>query len=514
MIFCLHFSNSLDQDQIETIRSSIDKTTFGKFEFSHNSDGEFHTACVFVDAVVEFPKEYFQRLSIQLTDPNMAIIYSDVIWISRQNEVPKLSLLPDWSPERFLAIDYLGPVLVVVQSRINSDLDFSSAVRSQIVLAAMSTDSRIARINDLHYLQISDQQYEDSKTRTEEITRFLAANRPGAKVVASREQLQKIEYSNSVASSVSIVIPTRGTYLDATKAPMVVSCVESLLKQEVMNLDVQIVVVYDTDADIAYLKDLEALTKESKFSLSLVPYKPPFNFSSKCNLGALNSNGEVIIFLNDDTLCISNNVISELAALSRIPDVGAVGAKLLFQEGLIQHGGYVIRNHAVGHAYLKEVDSPRVFGDLQVTHEVAGVTGACLAQRREVFEAVGMWDESLPSSYNDVDFCFRISSRGYRILQANNVVLKHYESITRNPHVSKSDRKHIEDRWPTQLATERFFRSIVTVKQAKSPSESGLFAYFRYGSETLKNDGLRGLFLLVLNVVGKTVALLQKQISN
>ena len=511
MQFCFHFSKRFDDKETNLLVSNIEQNLVGKFTFSHSSSTEeTERACVFIDAFVEFPRDYLLRLAIELSDPQISIAYSDFVWMAKNSRAPKPALLPDWSPERYLAIDYLGPVMVVVESRINTSLDILELDRTQIVLAAIGSGSKIARVKDLQYMQRSDQHFESSDTREKQISQFLAKYRNDAQVVLSSQQVQHIVYSNQAESSVSIVIPTRGSNLKTSEVPMIVSCVESLIGQEIAKLRVQIVIVFDTDTDTSYMETIKQLIENSNFTLLSIPYSAPFNFSSKCNLGALASNGEVLIFLNDDTLCISKNVITELVALSQISDVGAVGAKLLFQEGLVQHGGYIIRKKTVSHAYIREADAPRANGDLLVTHEVAGVTGACLAQRREVYEAVGMWDESLPSSYNDVDFCFRVSSRGYRILQANNVVLNHFESITRNPHVSKSDRRHIDERWPTYLANERFFRSLVQIDPAKLTSKKGVIAYGKYGLKILKEQGIRGVLLLVINVASKSLALLEK----
>ena len=103
-------------------------------------------------------------------------------------------------------------------------------------------------------------------------------------------------------------------------------------------------------------------------------------------------------------------------------------AKLLFENESIQHAGYILREGFVGHAYIKDNDGFGPFGDLESTHEVVGVTGACLAQRKEIWETIGKWNESFPSSYNDVDYCFRITEAGFSILQVNQAKLKHFRN--------------------------------------------------------------------------------------
>ena len=513
ILFCFHFSNKLDENQISFGKSSIEAGTSQQFTFIHPEDEDPDLICVNVEAKIEFPKEYLHRLTIAFSDPALAIAYSDLSWKGAGTGEPVKSLIPDWSPERYLAIDYLGPVLAVAKNRIAGLENKQEYCRTEVILQAIENGSRIERIRNLSYLQLSDQHFDAADKRRELVERFLDSNREGASISSINGNIQQIVYSNSKVVTTSLIILTRGSCLPNSKVPMILNCVESLIQQATNNLEVQIIVVYDTDTDLGYLDELRTLINDSLFSLLLIPYDPPFNFSKKCNLGVSFATGQVLIFLNDDTYCISKNVITELTALAQITDVGAVGAKLFFGEGLIQHGGYVIRSGNVSHAYIHENDGPRVFGDLLVTHEVGGVTGACLAQRREIFELIGKWDETLPSSYNDVDYCFRTISRGYRILQANNVVLTHYESITRNPLVTKSDRQVIRELWPVNLSRERYMRAVTNSKEARPGGENLFHAYLQYAIKTFRYQGIRGIASIAVNAIAKSIALLGRKLS-
>ena len=84
---------------------------------------------------------------------------------------------------------------------------------------------------------------------------------------------------------------------------------------------------------------------------------------------------------NDDTVWRTSDSLLELAGSAMIKHVGAVGAKLFFENGRLQHGGYILTRGFIGHAYFRDVEGFGPFGDLAITHEVVGVTGACLAQR-------------------------------------------------------------------------------------------------------------------------------------
>ena len=139
------------------------------------------------------------------------------------------------------------------------------------------------------------------------------------------------------------------------------------------------------------------------------------------------------MLLNDDVEVVNTGWMDQLVAIAQEADVGAVGAKLLFEDATIQHAGHMLRGREIEHVGLKEPNVP--MGNLLnfVDREVSGVTAACLAVRREVWEHLGGFDETLPNNFNDVDFCQRLRAKGYRVVQANSVVLRHFESRTRKP---------------------------------------------------------------------------------
>ncbi len=233
---------------------------------------------------------------------------------------------------------------------------------------------------------------------------------------------------------------------------MVAEAVASIVAHDYQT-DYELVVVHDTDANPAYLSDLRALAEDR---LRVVDYAPPFNFSAKINRGVEASVGDVIVMLNDDVSVVTPNWLDQLVALAQGADVGAVGAKLLFEDGSIQHAGHrYIRGH-IGHVGAGRRDGPGYFGENLIDREVVGVTAACLAQRRAVFDHLAGLDESLPGNFNDVDYCLRLRAKGYRIVQGNSVVLNHYESRTRKADVAPWEFHRIMDRLGRDLEGDPF----------------------------------------------------------
>jgi GT2 family glycosyltransferase len=185
----------------------------------------------------------------------------------------------------------------------------------------------------------------------------------------------------------------------------------------------------DEDDALAYLATLR---QES--GVLVIRDGQPFNFSRLVNLGVASSSGEICVLLNNDVDVINSDWLNEMVAHVLRPEVGAVGAKLIFANQTLQHGGVILGYSGVaGHAH---VHAPRdfagYFNRLNLAHELSCVTGACLAIRREVYEQVGGFNvRDLAVSFNDVDFCLRVRQAGYKIIWTPKAELYHYESLSR-----------------------------------------------------------------------------------
>ena len=246
---------------------------------------------------------------------------------------------------------------------------------------------------------------------------------------------------------ISIVVPTRGSagMVWGENRCFVVEAVRSALEKS-GHASVQVVVVYDQDTRPGVLAELTDLVPEGH--LVLLPYDEEFNFSRKCNLGVLASDGEVVVLLNDDTQARSEGWLVQLVAPLLEPDVGMTGARLLFEDGTLQHGGHVHAHGAYRHAFIGARDGDPGYGAcLLVNRECSGITSACAALRRETFLEVGGLCERLPSNYNDVDLSNKVARAGYRMLWIADAVLYHFESKSRDPRVSRQEIDFVRARW-------------------------------------------------------------------
>lgn len=238
---------------------------------------------------------------------------------------------------------------------------------------------------------------------------------------------------------VSILIPTKDN------ARLLRRCIESLERRTAYR-DVEILVIDNGSEDprtLAYLRRLRH---------RVLPFPHPFNFARMNNAGAAQARGDHLLFLNDDTRAIEPGWLDAMLEHSQRREVGAVGAKLLFPNGTIQHAGVVVGIQGkAAHAFWGlPGDHPGYYDLARVIRNCSAVTAACLMTRRAVFEEVGGFDEAFEVAYNDVDLCLRLRERGYLVVYTPYAVLYHHQSASRGPYDPGKDRKHEEflrERW-------------------------------------------------------------------
>ncbi|MCM3754839.1 glycosyltransferase, partial [Bacillus licheniformis] len=183
---------------------------------------------------------------------------------------------------------------------------------------------------------------------------------------------------------------------------------------------------------------------------------------------------KILCFLNDDVEAVEPGWLSEMVSHALRPDIGAVGAKLLYGDGFVQHAGVVMGiGGFASHAHrLYPATHPGYAGRARLVQNFSAVTGACLVMRRDVFHAVDGFDEdNLPVAFNDVDLCLRVREAGYRVLWTPYAVLHHYESYSRgDDQMSPEKRARFNReknfmlyRWKTDLLNDPYYNQNLTL---------------------------------------------------
>ena len=249
-----------------------------------------------------------------------------------------------------------------------------------------------------------------------------------------------------------MIVPTRdrGRLLEA--------CLTSL-RTRTRYPDVEVVVVDHETTERRARRLIDGLADDP--DAVVVSFTGPFNFAAMCNRAAEAASGDVLVLLNNDTEVVAGDWLDELVGQLARPEVGVVGALLLFGDGTIQHAGVHPRvGGLMGHGHKhRPGDDPGYHGRLTVAHEVAAVTGACLGTTRALWDRLGGLDEEhLAVAYNDIDLCLKARAAGLRVMLAPHAVLHHHESVSRGYDDDPTRRARLaaevatmEERWGNNL---------------------------------------------------------------
>lgn len=224
---------------------------------------------------------------------------------------------------------------------------------------------------------------------------------------------------------VSIIIPNKDHYQDLDL------CIRAILTRGTYK-NLEFVVVENNSTKKETFAYYQSIQKEFP-QVRVVTWKKEFNYSAINNFGVRHARGEYLLFLNNDTELIAKNFIEEMLGFCQREDVGAVGARLLYQDDTIQHAGVVVGFGGIaGHTFIglhKAENS--YFHRAMCAQDYSAVTAACMMSKKSVFEEAGGFSEDLAVAFNDIDYCMKVRSLGKLVVYAPYAVLYHYESKSR-----------------------------------------------------------------------------------
>lgn len=266
---------------------------------------------------------------------------------------------------------------------------------------------------------------------------------------------------------VSAIVPTRD-HVGVLK-----TCIDGLLERTDYP-DIELIVANNDSAEPETLAYFDKLRSDPRVRILDCP--GAFNFSAINNTAVRASTGEIVLLLNNDVEMIDSGWLKEMIKHAVRPEVGAVGAKLLYPDNTLQHGGVVLgMNGVAGHLHVGvPADSPGYFGWLKIAHDVSATTAACLALRRTVYDEIGGLDEvNLKVAFNDVDLCLRITEKGYRIIWTPEATLYHWESKSRGNDLSsqhftrfQGEVAYMRQRWGARLDEDPLYNPNLSLSTA------------------------------------------------
>ncbi len=383
--------------------------------------------------------------------PNLDLAYADEDQIGPSGERASPWFKGGWDPERLLQQDYLSRFCALRAELVRKvgglRMGFLGSESYDLVLRCVA-ESEPKRIGHLPFVLYHGGSAPARQVQGESpVVRVLADHLRNAGARASIERgavpdVLRIRYAcPEPAPRVTLIIPTRNG------ADLVRRCVESIFANtdypayEILLVDNE----SDEPSSIAYFRELESTAK-----FRLLRFEGAFNYSAINNFAARHASGEILGLLNNDTEVIARDWLSEMVAYAARPEIGAVGAKLLYPDGTMQHAGIIMGLYGtVGHLLQRmPAESPGYRGCLAVAREVTAVTGACLLVRRSIYEEVGGLDEkNLPVTFNDIDFCLELRRKGYRNIWTPHALLYHHEGATRGPDESPEKAARFSAEW-------------------------------------------------------------------
>ncbi len=372
------------------------------------------------DALLELAAAY-------ATDRTRGFIYADDRRpdLARQRAEPFYK--PDFAPDLLLAIDYIGRAWCA---------DAALMKRAGVTLADLA--SRIPYDNVLRLTEAA--------TNVHHINRVLAGLAattdvadalPALAAAAARRRIKATPEAGRVPGTwrlrrkvaapglVSVIIPTAG-HLHADGDALIRRAIASLRATTAKGA-LEIIVL---DNSPRTEKALKAWLR--KAADRVIPIADAFNWSRFNNIGAAAATGATLLFLNDDIEARETGWLDALLEHAQRKDVGVVGARLLYPDGKVQHGGQYLADMHARHAFrFAEADDPGPFGLATVAREMSSVTGACQMVRARVFKQLGGFDEAHDVVNNDLDFCLRVQRAGLAVIYTPHLAMMHHELASR-----------------------------------------------------------------------------------
>jgi GT2 family glycosyltransferase len=350
---------------------------------------------------------------------------------------------PDWSPDLLLTGPYIGQLLALSREKLTSvggiRPGFDGAEFYDLALRFMAAGVTTRHVPVVLSHCHPGQQIPPAAAKAA-LEDYVQQHEPGSTVERNpKSGFFRIRRRLADRTPlVSIIICSRS-------AKLLDRCLGSLLRVTAYR-DFEAIVVEHVSPGHGGLEEVSARHRAKS-----VPYEGPFHFSRMNNLGAAAAKGPNLIFLNDDTEPLTPDWLSELVLQVERPEVGIVGAKLLYPSGTLQHAGVAVGiGDGCGHPGRGRNGSP-FWRWLDVTRNVSAVTGACMAIRKELFDRLGGFSDIFPVNYNDVDLCLRAIEAGYSIIYEPAAVLRHYECQSRPGGVTFQEREQWHAQWSTYL---------------------------------------------------------------
>ena len=386
------------------------------------------------------PDALYEVVKLLNAHPEAEFIYSDEDKISEDGVRFDPFFKPDWAPDLLLSMRYTGNLAVFRRSTLEGlggrRSRFGPAPDYDLVLRLVEkiNPAQIFHLPRILYhagsgfatrnlLPRAQAEQDFGRMALED---YRQRNHiPGSVQKGTHPGTYRLQRKLTASPKVAIIIPFRD------KVQLLVRCLTSIMaKTDYPHYEIMLVDNQSREPEtLAYLQQLS-----HHRSIRVLAYNQAFNFSAINNFAVAHTDRKYLLFLNNDTEIIAPGWLRAMLEHITREEVGVVGAKLLYPDQTIQHGGVVmgiIRICGQTYRYFP-ADHPGYFGQLQVVRNCSAVTGACMLTRKSLFQAVGGFEaEHLPVAFNDIDLCLKILEKGYLVVWTPYALLYHHEYSSR-----------------------------------------------------------------------------------
>jgi GT2 family glycosyltransferase/uncharacterized protein YbaR (Trm112 family)/SAM-dependent methyltransferase len=438
-------------------------------------------------------------------NPGVDVIYSDHDILEADGRRSEPRLKPSWSPDLLRSYMYWGHIKcyrkALVQELGGLRAEFRGAEDYDLALRVSEKTDRIVHLPQVLYHWRRHEQSTSSGGNQKEysihsgvtaISQHLARSAIQADVAwpdRSRQAgigLFQLEFHYPSYPKVAVIIPTRD------RLDLLSRCISSL--EKITDYPAIEVIIADNGS-----KEPETLEyfRTTPHRVIPLPMEGQFNFSAIINAATQEAQADYLLFLNNDTEIVAADWLRRMVGFARLPGVGAVGAKLLYPDGRIQHLGVVMGHEGLTGHYFQGEPNDGDFGYQgykYAVRNVAAVTAACMLTPRALFMQMGGLDQTdLQVAWNDVDYCLRLLQQGYRIVVDPDAVLLHHEGASRGEAKNEREVALMLRKWRAVIESDPYYHRgfaltgrTFTLRNETIESEAPRLYYYRqtHGEDT------------------------------
>ena len=426
------------------------------------------------------PNALYENVALLNKYPDADMIYSDEDKLNQQGSRFDPYFKPDWSPDFFYSSMYtchLGVYRTSIIKKMGGfRCEFDGAQDWDLVLRLIEETDKIYHIPKVLYhwrqtenstaLSLSGKDYAKA-AQIKAVQEHFNRSKIEVEVTPGLEEnLLRVRRLFAEKPKVSIIIPTR----DMAKVLRI--CIESV--QDLTSYqNYEIIIIDNNSIEIETLNYFREISKEPK--IRIISYPAQFNFAAINNFAVGCADGDLLLFLNNDTEVISPEWLEAMVEHAVRPEVGLVGARLLYSNDTIQHAGVIIGIGGVAghsHKYYSR-NHPGYFSRAKAIQNVSAVTAACMMVRKEIFNSLGGFNaKNLAVAFNDIDLCLRIRQRGMLIIYTPYAELYHHESISRGNDYEPEkalrfqyEAEYMLDHWKEELRYDPYYNPNLTLER-------------------------------------------------